>query len=111
MYSIKNMHSLLVCPERFKGTEIEDLYVRSELAKMTVEQRLKYEEEIMTRNDILNSISEQLEDARKEAAEGRAEGRSEGIAETARNFLALGIDVETISKATGLTAEELEALR
>ena len=111
MYSIKNMHSLLVCPEKFKGTEIEDLYTKSELAKMTIEQRLKYEEDIMTRNDILNSISEQLEDARKEAAEGRAEGRSEGIAETARNFLALGIDVETISKATGLTAEELEALR
>ena len=105
------MHSLLVCPEKFKGTEIEDLYTKSELAKMTIEQRLKYEEDIMTRNDILNSISEQLEDARKEAAEGRAEGRSEGIAETARNFLALGIDVETISKATGLTAEELEALR
>lgn len=90
MYSIKNMHSLLVCPEKFKGTEIEDLYTKSELAKMTIEQRLKYEEDIMTRNDILNSISEQLEDARKEAKErgikegleeGRAEGRAKGRAE------------------------------
>ena len=86
MYSIKNMHSMLVCPEKFKGTEIEDLYVKSELAKMTVEQRLKYEESIMTRNDILNSIAEQLEDARKEAqergaAEGRAKGMEEGLAE------------------------------
>ncbi|MBQ9144319.1 MAG: hypothetical protein IJX60_05160, partial [Paludibacteraceae bacterium] len=59
---------------KFKGTEIEDLYTKSELAKMTIEQRLKYEEDIMTRNDILNSISEQLEDARKEAKRLTKEG-------------------------------------
>lgn len=64
------------------GTEIEDLFVKSELAKMTVEQRLKYEESIMTRNDILNSIAEQLEDAKKEAARiGAAEGMAKGLAE------------------------------
>ena len=90
MYSIKNMHSLLTCPAKVVGTEIEDLYVKSELAKMTVEQRKKYETDIMTRNDILNSISEQIEEARKEAIEigiregieeGRAEGREEGRAQ------------------------------
>ena len=90
MYSIKNMHTLMVCPEIFKGTEIEDLYIKSELAKMTIEQRIKHEEGIMTRNDILNSISEQIEEARKEAIEigiregieeGRAEGREEGRAQ------------------------------
>lgn len=56
---------------------------QSELAKMTIEQRIKHEEGIMTRNDILNSISEQIEEARKEAIEigireGREEGRSQG---------------------------------
>ncbi len=97
MYSIKNMHSLLVCPEKVRGTEIEDLYVKSELAKMTVEQRLKYEESIMTRNDILNSIAEQLEDARKEAqergaAEGRAKGMEEGLAEGRAEGRAKGLE-------------------
>ena len=76
------MFSLGYCPEEVKGTEIEDLFIRSELAKMTKEQRIKYEEEVMTRNDILNSIAEQLEDARKEATEiGRAEGMAVGLAE------------------------------
>ena len=84
MYSIKNMHSLLTCPAKVVGTEIEDLYVKSELAKMTIEQRKKYETDIMTRNDILNSIAEQLEDARAEAekiglAEGLARGMEEGL--------------------------------
>lgn len=91
LYSIKNMFSLGSCPEEVKGTEIEDLFIRSELAKMTKEQRIKYEEEVMTRNDILNSIAEQLEDARKEATEiGRAEGMAVGIEEGREKGLAEG---------------------
>lgn len=127
MYSIKNMHSLLLCPEKFKGTEIEELFVKSELAKMTVEQRLKYEEGIMTHNDILNSIAEQLEDAKKEAAaaglaeglaEGRAEGRAEGLAEgvesgraeVIKKLVAGGVPVEQISSLLGMPADEIMKL-
>lgn len=97
MYSINNMHNLLDCPERIKGTEIEELYIKAELAKMKVEQRKKYEEEVMTRNDILNSIAEQLEDAKKEAArvgaaEGREEGRRKGMAEGLAKGRAQGLE-------------------
>lgn len=106
MYSIKNMHSLLTCPAKVVGTEIEDLYVKSELAKMTVEQRKKYETDIMTRNDILNSIAEQLEDARAEAekiglaeglARGMEEGRTQGKAEAVRKMLAAGLTVDQVA--------------
>lgn len=127
MYSIKNMHSLLLCPEKFKGTEIEELFVKSELAKMTVEQRLKYEEGIMTHNDILNSIAEQLEDAKKEAAaaglaEGRAEGWVEGCAEglaegvesgraeVIKKLVAGGVPVEQISSLLGMPADDIMKL-
>ena len=121
------MFSLGYCPEEVKGTEIEDLFIRSELAKMTKEQRIKYEEEVMTRNDILNSIAEQLEDARKEATEigraegmavgleegrekGLAEGREEGRAKTreiARRLIADGMPVEKVADITGIDASEL----
>ena len=116
MYSIKNMHTLLVCPEKFKGTEIEDLYIKSELAKMTIEQRIKHEEGIMTRNDILNSISEQIEEARKEAIEigireGIEEGRAEGQAETIRKMLAAGIPASAIAEALEITIEQCESYR
>ena len=67
MYRFKNMLTLGECPEIIKGTEIEELYALSEFANMTLEQRLKIEESIMTQNDILNSISEQIQDAREEA--------------------------------------------
>ena len=82
MYSIKNMRELTSCPDSAKGTEIEDLYRKSELAKMTYEQRKRIEEDIMTQNDILNSIREQLEDGKLKAmAEGREEGLAAGRAE------------------------------
>ena len=46
----------------------------------------------------------------KGRAEGKAEGKAEGILETARNFLVLGVDIETVSKATGLKPKEIKAL-
>lgn len=92
MYSIKNMFDMQRCPDKLRGTEIEELYIRSELAMMTTEQRIKYEEDVMTNNDILNSIAEQLEEAKEEAiAEGRAKGIAEGIAEGMAKGMAEGI--------------------
>lgn len=116
IYSIKNMFNLDLCPEKIKGTEIEELYVKSELARMSQEQRFKIAEELMTENDILNSIDEQLEDARTEAiAEGLAEGRAEGIAEgradTIRKMLESGIPASVIAEALDMTVEQCEALR
>lgn len=43
--------------------------------------------------------------------EGRVEGREKGVKETARNLLAMGIDVDTIRRATGLSTEEISSLR
>lgn len=123
MYSIKNMHNLLVCPENVRGTEIEELYLKSELAKMTVEQRKTYEEGIMTRNDILNSIAEQVADARAEAkkigiaeglaegrAEGKAEGKAEGRAEIIRLMHSKGMSAEQISELLETDSAEIERI-
>lgn len=46
--------------------------------------------------------------------EGRAEGRTEGIqsekAETAKRLLAIGMDINTIAIATGLSAKDIEII-
>ena len=44
-------------------------------------------------------------------AKGRAEGEAKGIASTARNLLRMGLEVSKISEATGLSPDEIEALR
>ena len=41
---------------------------------------------------------------------GREQGEKAGIYKTAKNFKELGIDVEMIQKATGLSAEEIASL-
>jgi predicted transposase/invertase (TIGR01784 family) len=43
--------------------------------------------------------------------EGREEGKIEGKLETAKNFLLMGIEVETIAKGTGLPIEKIVKLR
>ena len=47
-------------------------------------------------------------------AEGEAKGEARGEAKAnrknAQNLKNLGVDIDTISKATGLTVEEIEAL-
>ncbi len=43
-------------------------------------------------------------------AEGRAEGRAEANRETARKLLSMGMNAADISKATGLTIEEIKTL-
>ena len=47
----------------------------------------------------------------KGRAEGRNEGRAEGRAEAARNLLRMGLEVSKIAEATGLSFEEIEALK
>ena len=43
--------------------------------------------------------------------EGLAEGISKGHFDVAKNLLKMNMDIETISKATGLTKDELEKLK
>ena len=74
--------------------------------------------------DMVSTAKMQISSSRREAmekglAEGRAEGRAEGLAEgraegqheerikNARNLKQLGVSVEIIAKATGLTADEI----
>lgn len=59
--------------------------------------------------------AEGLEEGRAEGraeglAEGRAEGRAEAIESMARNMKVMGLSLELIAQATGLTTAEIEAL-
>ena len=43
-------------------------------------------------------------------AEGKSLGLAEGKRETARNLRSMGLSIENIAKATGLTVQEVEQL-
>ena len=57
----------------------------------------------MDRNDILNSMAEQIEDARQE-------GREEGERNLARELLKSGVSAERLAEVMKLSVEEVERL-
>jgi len=70
-----------------------------------------YEDSVNAYRDIINAIKTA---EKKKYAEGRAEGRAEGEKEAkekiASKLLSLGVPMDTIIKASGLTADEIKAL-
>lgn len=70
---------------------------------MSPEERHEYDEHvnaIMIQNDVLNTAK----------LEGHAEGRMEEKLEVAKNLKQLGISMDAIAQATGLSLEEIEHL-
>ena len=68
-----------------------------------------------TERDTYNQIEYARESGREEGLkEGREKGRAEGVKQNsfdiAKRMLENGIDIETISELTGLTAEEVSGL-
>lgn len=115
LYSIRNMHLLKARPAWVSGSEFEELYDEAEIASWSSEKRIQYEKNIMNQNDYDNILYERYHDGHKIGhAEGHAEGRSIGVidgkSEVAQNMLKEGMDVELISRLTGLTEEQIRLL-
>ena len=69
--------------------------------KETIEIYKAREKSLHERANMINGAKE----------EGLKEGVKQGIEKTAKNLLLIGMDLEIISKATGLAIEEIEKLK
>ena len=100
--------------------QVEERYIKAEIAKFTPQEMREYETSKMAYRDIKNSV----DTAKREGIEigmakgmekGRAEGIEEGMSqrslEIARKMLAKGMDEASIMDMTGLTAEEIKLLK
>lgn len=99
-YALHNMEHLTDRPDELKEEIFKRLFKTAEIANFTPEERIKYENDMTTERDIQNYISY-----------ARKEGREEGRAEAARNMLADGLSIDLIAKYTGLSKEQIEALK
>ena len=107
----------------FEVSEIYNMdeYTRDKvLHKMTTERDLRnqmaYARKVAVEEGLAEGRAEGLAEGRAEGraeglAEGRAEGRAEANLEAALKFRNLGVAVEIISEATGLSVEEIEQLQ
>ena len=114
-YALKRVGTLDGLPDGLREDAFERLFRACEIARFDRERRLTYENDMITERDYWNIIDTAARQGRAEGkAEGLAEGKAEGLAEgrikIARAFKEQGVAAETISAATGLSIEEVEAL-
>ena len=123
IYILKNMETLNRLPFKARKAVFEKLEKIVDIASLSKEERMKYDESIKVYRDNLATISfaenKGLKRGREEGLkegiekglkEGRKEGRKEGILSVARNLRSGGMSVEAIAAATGLSIEEIEQL-
>ena len=117
---LRSSKELKEIPEAFGEDEsFETYFSASERASFTAEEEARYLDDMVTQRDIDNSRRQAEARAHQEGLEeGRVEGRQAGLEEgalqakleTARKLKAEGLDVEMISRCTGLSRDQVEAL-
>ena len=115
IYVLKHMDILQRMPWMAQDAVFKKLSEIAEVASLNSEERRRYDESLRHYRDTLVVMEGQyLEGEAKGRAKGRAEGRAEGKQEKAtaiaRNLKAMGLSVEDIEKATGLSADEISSL-
>ena len=94
-------------------------YVRNVLEFEDVKEMMECEREFAeqagyergVQEGMLQGIEKGMEKGREEGMEkGREEGREEALLQTAKNLLALGIPLDNVAKATGLSEEQIRQL-
>ncbi|MDM8146661.1 PD-(D/E)XK nuclease family transposase [Bacteroides eggerthii] len=127
IYTLKNMQHWNRMPDALKEQVFSRLEELAAVANLSLEDRIAYDK-ALDRYRVSRIVEEDAREAgwKKGLAEGRAEGRAEGHAEgkvegraegkaeekraIARNMKAIGLTLEQIKTATGLTENEIEAL-
>ena len=84
--------------------QVEERYIKAEIAKFTPQEMREYETSKMAYRDIKNSV-----DTAKR--EGIAEGMEKRSLVIARKMLAKGIDEATVKEITGLSVEHILQLK
>lgn len=118
IYIIKNMEKLKEMPFVDKYPVFRMLAEIGDLRKLTPEERELYDEDIKVMRDLYATQKWEEEQKRMEIEKGRAEGREQGRAEgraegkleIAKNLLAMGIPMDKVVQASGLTEEQISAL-
>lgn len=102
--------------ENTRTPGLQEVKKKLQYLSMSAKERREYDahmDTIMVQNDVLDTARDEgRAEGRAEALKGsRAEGYAQGVAEVARNMMAAGMDDATISKVTGLTPKEVDAIR
>ena len=113
------METLERMPERLRKSVFERLLEVADVASLTKEERVLYDEALKRYRDYKNTVEYAEEKGIKKGieqgieigkAEGLAQGRQEEKRVTARNMKAEGIPSDIIQRCSGLSLEDIERL-
>lgn len=99
LFVLQNLSRLDCQPEYLKTAVFNRLFAEAEIAKFTRAELREYEDSLKAYRDIKNSL---------DSAEEKGE-RKKAI-EIAKNLLEMGMPIDNIMKATGLSLEEIAKL-
>ena len=99
LFVLQNLSRLDCQPEYLKTAVFNRLFAEAEIAKFTRAELREYEDSLKAYRDIKNSL---------DSAEEKGE-RKKAI-EIAKNLLEMGMSIDNIMKATGLSLEEIAKL-
>ena len=103
IYVLKNMETLQRLPFKARKAVFEKLEQIVDIAAMSKEDRMKYDESIKVYRD-------QLVMMEFERQQGKAEGKAEERLKNARGMKAAGIAPDLIAQITGLSLETIKGL-
>lgn len=104
LFYIKNLKELNVIPQVFQGNQIfEQAFKKAQIANLNREEWISYENSLKTYRDNLASEQAILQ-------QGIQQGIQQGVLKTAINLKKLGVSLDAIEQATGLSIEDIQAL-
>ena len=119
LYAIRNLPSLLERPRALYEKVFQRLFEAAEIAKFDRRERYEYEESLKAYRDWFSVMeTAELRGEERGHAKGLKEGHAKGLEEgtrkanvaTASRLKQMGLSVEDIQKATGLSEEEIREL-
>jgi len=107
IYVLKNLDILERMPWAAQDSVFQKLASIAEVASLNQEERRQYDENIRAYRDTNIVMEGQYLEGKKK---GRAEGRAEEKTSIAKSLKSMGLSIDDIVKATGLSKEEIEKL-
>ena len=111
LFVLNNIEIMERLPKELNEQIFQKLKSIVEIERMTPDERLAYELSLSTERDLYACMETKYEEGLEKGIEkGKAEGLAEGIKSVAARLKHLGMDLPSITHATGLTEAEIQAL-
>ncbi|MGR0481474.1 MAG: Rpn family recombination-promoting nuclease/putative transposase [Candidatus Electronema sp. V4] len=120
LYFIKHAGELNFIPQSFTEPQLREAFDIANTACLSEEELevqfkrhdfIRLQRGMLEKLEKLTKVEEELAKTKEALAQGVAEGVAKEKRETARNMLRENLPVDTVSKCTGLSREEIEQLR